>query len=251
MILPPHEEVEHETVFAADVMFFQSAKAALAKALTASKGIARAERRLSKHMEKLGIARDAMEEDDEGNRPKGSYERFESLAISAESFEYEVTEAHGPLLQHLALVHILSATSLEAHINIRAETHLQGRFLSAFERLNVDAKWLLLPKLLGLQGFAPGAEPFQGLDKLVAARNRLVHYKPHKEKYEGFDNPEGFAKKLDLSPESGERSLNTVKDMVTALARQLGEDAPWWFRSDTSHFFETHLRKTPKRPSKE
>src|SRR5258708_1176522 len=141
MILPPYEPPEYETVFAADVMFFQSAKAALTKAQTATKGIPRADRRLYRHMEKLRIPQGGMEEDYEGNRPKGSYEKFESLAISAESFEYEVTEAHGPLLQQLALVHILSAISLEAHINIRAETLLSGRFWSSFERLNIDVKW--------------------------------------------------------------------------------------------------------------
>src|SRR5471032_476481 len=159
MILPPHKPIEYGTVFAADVMFFQSAKAALRKTQTATKGIARADRNLFRHMEKLSIARAGMEEDEDGNRPNGSYEEFESLAMSAESFEYEVTAAHGPLLQQLALVHILSAISLEAHINIRAETLLNGRFLSTFEGLNVAAKWLFLPKILGLLGFDPGAEP--------------------------------------------------------------------------------------------
>lgn len=240
MILPPYEPFEYETVFAADVMFFQSAKDALQKDQTANRGVERANKRYFKHIEKLEIARRGMEEDEDENRPRGSYDAFESLAISAESVEYQATEAHGPLLQQLALVQILSAISLEAHINIRGETLLKGRLWSAFERLNVDSKWLFLPNILGLPGFEPGAEPFQGFDRLISARNRLVHYKPHKEKYEGFDDPEGFAKKLGLSFESGERSLQTVQGMVTELAKQLGEDAPWWFRSDSSHFFQTH-----------
>lgn len=214
VILPPYEPLEYETVFAADVMFYQSAKAALVKARVATRGIERAERRLAGHMARLTAAREEMDDHDErGNRKKGAYERFESLAIRAESYEYSVTEAHGPLLQQLALVHILSAISLEAHINIRAETLLEGRLWSAFERLNVDAKWLFLPRIMGLTGFDPGAEPFQGLDKLVSARNRLVHYKPYREEYEGFDNPEGFAQKLDLSVDSAERSLVTVQRM--------------------------------------
>jgi hypothetical protein len=247
MILPQYEPVEHETVFAADVMFYQSAKAALVKAGSATRAIERAERRLAKHMAQLAAAREEMEDYDErGNRKKGAYDKFESLAITAESYEYQATEAHGPLLQQLALVHILSAISLEAHINIRAETLLEGRFWTAFERLTIDAKWLFLPRILGLKGFEPGAEPFQGFDKLISARNRLVHYKPHKETYQGFDNPEGFAKKLDLSFDSAERSLTTAQRMVTELANQLGEDAPWWFRSDSSHFFQTSVKSKKK-----
>jgi hypothetical protein len=251
MSQPSYEPLEYETVFAADVMFYQSAKAALAKAGSAIRAIERAERRLTRHMGQLATARDEAEDyDDRGNRKKGAYDRFESLAISAENYEYEVTEAHGPLLQHLALVHILSAISLEAHINIRAETLLESRFLSAFERLNVDAKWLFLPRVLGLRGFEPGAEPFQGFERLVSARNRLVHYKPHKETYRGLDNPEGFARKLDLSLESAERSLAVLQGMVTEFADQLGEDSPWWFRSDSPHFFQTSVKDKKKRSSR-
>src|SRR5690349_264795 len=100
MLLPEYEPPEYETVFAADVMFYQSAKAALVKAGSATKAIERAERRLANHLARLAAAREAMEDYDErGNRRKGTYEKFESLAITAESYEYQATEAHGPLLQ--------------------------------------------------------------------------------------------------------------------------------------------------------
>jgi hypothetical protein len=243
MILPPYEQIEYVTIFAVDVMFFQSAKTALAKARAAVKGLDRAERRLAKHMHKLEMAREHMDDvDHRGNSPRGSYEEFESLAISAESYEYTVTEEHGPIVQQLALVHILSATSLEAHINIRADTLLAGRSWKAFEGLNVAAKWLFLPKIAGLKGFDPGAEPFQGFEKLVRARNALVHYKPRKERYEGYDDPAGFAARLDLTFEDCERSLATVQGMVTELAKQLGEKTPRWFDSDSTHFFQVQKK---------
>lgn len=244
MILPPYRPIEYVTVFAADVMFFQSAKTALVKARTAMKGLERAERSLARHMQKLEVAREHMEDvDHRGNAPRGSYDEFESLAISAESYEYHVTEAHGPIIQQLALVHILSATSLEAHINIRAESLLSGRSWKAFEGLNVAAKWLFLPKIAGLKGFDPGADPFQGFDALVRARNTLVHYKPRKEPHEGYNDPEGFATRLDLTFEDCERSLKTVQGMITELAKQLGEREPWWFDSDSTHFFQIQKKE--------
>jgi hypothetical protein len=156
-----------------------------------------------------------------------------------ESFEYRVTEAHGPVLQQLALVHMLSAMCLEAHINIRADALLPRREWSAFERLQIDAKWMFLPKILGLRGFDVGAQPFQGFDAIVQARNGLVHYKPKKEEYQGIDNPEGFAVRLKLTFDAAEASLTATRRMVADLAEQLGEREPWWFNSDSSHFFFT------------
>lgn len=234
MLLPDYKPLEYETVFAADAMFFHSAKAALVKARAATKGVERAKRALQRHADRLRAASDV---DDDGRHV--NYDEFESLAIAMESVEYQVTEAHGPVFQQLALVHILSATSLEAHINIRAETLLSGRSWKAFERLAVDAKWLFFPKVLGLAGFDPGTQPFQGLDAVAAARNKLVHYKPVREAYHGFDEPSGFAERLYLTFDSCVRSLRTVEAMVTELAKQLGEDMPWWFRSNSSHFFVT------------
>lgn len=109
------------------------------------------------------------------------YEQIEGLAVQIENAEYQLGERHGPFLQSLATVHILCTASLEAHINVRAQDLLEGRVRDAFERLSLDAKWLLLPKVLGLPGFDPGAEPFQSFDCLIRTRNKLVHYKVHRE----------------------------------------------------------------------
>lgn len=110
------------------------------------------------------------------------------------------------MLQQLALVQILSAISVEAHINTRAETWLKGRFWSVIERLNVDAKWLFLPKILGLPGFGPALNHIK--DSTDSYREDPTRSLQAAEgEIRRFDDPEGFAKKLDLSFESGERSL--------------------------------------------
>jgi hypothetical protein len=246
MILPPYKPLEYETVFSADAMFYQSAKASLALARSVEREVSRAQTELQVHSARMHAAFEAVK-DDEGDdrassRRAANYQIAESMAIRMENYEYGVTEAYGPVFQQLALVHILSATSLEAHINIRAEDRLFGRDLKAFERLNVDAKWLFLPKILGCAGFNPGTEPFQGFDAVVAARNRLVHYKPVKEEYKGFDDPEGFAERLGLTFDACERSIASVQGMVSELAKQLGEREPWWFQSDSPHFFITSTK---------
>jgi hypothetical protein len=239
MLIPPFgpsNQTKFVTVFAADAMFFQSAKNALMKASAARKGIARAERRLLRHQAKMDAISESAKEEGWNN---DLYSGFEPLAIQMENYEYSLTEAHGPVLQQLALVQTLSAMCLEAHINTRAEALLPGREWSAFERLPLDAKWMFLPKVLGLPGFNVGVQPFQGFDAIVRARNGLVHYKPQKEEYHGFDNPDSFAARLKLTFEAGEASLTVTREMVATLAQQLGEREPWWLRSDSPHFFFT------------
>jgi hypothetical protein len=74
----PSRRIKYVTVFAADVMFFQSATTALEQANVAKKGITLAERRLSRHKDKMDvISRLAQEE----GWNDGLYSRFEPLAI--------------------------------------------------------------------------------------------------------------------------------------------------------------------------
>jgi len=226
-------------------MFYQAATLALAAARKIPPKIDRAETRWRRHLQRMQELTQQGDDDEEEHwfYRKGVYEAYESLAIQAENVEFKVTEAYGPLLRQLALVHILSATSVEAHINIRAEAALKGKYWRTFEHLAVEAKWLFFPKILGLEGFEVGSEPYQSFSAIIVARNKLVHYKPQAEPYEGFDDPEAFAKRLDLTIDAAERSLRGVMGMVTRLASQLGERPPWWIASDNSHFFS--IRRKP------
>lgn len=166
------------------------------------------------------------------------YDRLEPLAIQMDSVEYGVGTAYGMLLEHVGAVHILCAAALEAHVNIRGEQLLSGRHLRTFERLALDAKWLFLPPLCGLAGFGPGAQPFQGFDRLVKIRNRLVHYKPEREEWHGTAEPPGFLVDLGLTMDAADESLTSARGMVCRLASQLGEREPWWLGSEHSNFFE-------------
>jgi hypothetical protein len=239
---PPGPEPKWSTTFAVDAMFYSAARKARERGERAVKGIQRAAKRVFVCEMKMAAIRERAE--NRGEDSYNYYDDLEPLAIQIENLEFEVVEAHGPVLREFAQAHILCAASLEAHINIRAEMLLQKRAWVAFERLAVDAKWLFLPRLRGLPGFDVGAEPFQSFERLVKIRNRLVHYKLHKESYHGFEAPESFAQQLSLTFDSVDESLKAVKGMVCELAKQLGEQGePWWLDSEWSHFFEVREEK--------
>jgi hypothetical protein len=237
---PPGPPLNRTTTFSVDAMFYSAARKARERADRAVAGIKRAEKKVFICKMKMARVREKAEEDDRGEYHY--YDEFEPLAIQMENLEFGVVEAHGPVLRELAQAHILCTASLEAHINIRAETLLSKRAWTAFEKMGIDAKWLGLPKLQDLGGFDVGSQPFQGFDQLIKIRNRLVHWKVHKEPYHGFEEPASFAQKLSLTFDSVDESLGAVKGMVSELSRQLGEERPpWWLDSEFSHFFEVRV----------
>jgi hypothetical protein len=234
---PPGPPPNYSTMFSVDAMFYSAARKARERADRAVAAIRRAEKKVFTCQMKMARIRERAEE--RGEDAYRYYDEFEPLAIQMESLEASVVEAHGPVLRELAQAHILCAASLEAHINIRAENLLSKRSWTAFEKMGIDAKWLCLPKLQDLAGFDVGAQPFQGFDRLIKIRNRLVHWKDHKEPYHGFEDPDSFAQKLSLTFDSVDESVGAVKGMVSELSKQLGEErAPWWLDSEFSHFFE-------------
>lgn len=245
IIVPPSgPPLEYFTIFAVDAMFYSAARKARERADVATKGIARAEKKVFRCRWKMDELRQRAE--DEGKDLTAYYDKFEPLAISMERLEFGVVEAHGPVLRELAIAQIMSAQSLEAHINVRGEANLTGREWAAFERMPLDAKWLFLPGKLGLSGFDVGAEPFQSFDRLIKIRNQLVHYKPQKEPYHGFEEPDSFAQKLGLTFDDVDRSISAVRQMVLTLSKQLGDTrGPWWLESEGPHFFEV-IEKKPK-----
>lgn len=231
------------TVLAVDAMYFHAAKEALKRAVVATKTIDKAELRVARHQARIDRVNQQYEEDELDD--SALYSKIEPLAIQMESIEYDVGAAYGPFLQHLATVHVFAAAALEAHVNIRAQELLAGRVFDLFDRLSLDAKWLFLPRLRGLAGFDPGAQPFQGFDRLIRIRNKLVHYRVQREPWRGSAVPPQFLADLGLSLEAGEGSLTTLREMAKELARQLGDREPWWLDAENTSYFEIEQDRSP------
>src|SRR3990167_4401998 len=92
--------------------------------------------------------------------------------------------------QSVVTAMVFSSLCLEAFINQEYETHTETKeIFEDVERLSLETKWLLLPRLLGTgRTFDTGAEPFQTFKELIKVRNQqLVHFKYDKEAYSTHD----------------------------------------------------------------
>jgi hypothetical protein len=174
-----------------------------------------------------------------GNDFHSACDDIEPIAIQLSGANDELGFVYGPFIKEVAVVHILSAASLEAHINVFAESFLKGQDLKDFQDFKLSSKWLFLPRLAGLTGFKRNKMPFQGLSKLIRFRNKLVHYKGVKEKWAYGVAPE-FLVDLGLTLQASEESISTVDGMVRTLAQQRDVEVPSWLgeNMDDSAYFK-------------
>jgi hypothetical protein len=219
-----------------DAMYLNAAEQIFERATKGKSAVEKAMRKV----ERLNQRRDCILEKHNGNS-HAAYDELEPISIQLESAEYDLGVAHAPVLQALALVHILTAAALEAHINGRGIERLSGKHFELFEKFSLEAKWITLPKLLCLTGFDVGAEPFQSFSRLVKLRNALVHYKSKREDWIPPGVPV-FLAELGLTPDEGEKSIKSAKRMIKDLSRQLGNSDPFWLRrKDKISYFEVNV----------
>ncbi|MCL1480500.1 MULTISPECIES: hypothetical protein [unclassified Marinobacter] len=78
---------------------------------------------------------------------------------------------------------IFSAMVVEAFIFHYASEHLGKRyFLDNLDRLDIKAKWLVVPRLVLGKEINKGGQAYEALSKLVSDRNYLVHHKDGKDR---------------------------------------------------------------------
>ncbi len=225
-----------------DALYYHAAQQAYIAAKKTVRGIAKA----NAVIEKL-VAREQRILVKHGDDHDKAYDELESVYIQMEGAQHDLGEAHGPLMEHAATVHILSAAALEAHVNAQADSLLGGgkvpnggKLLEYFDRLPLEGKWLLLPRFLGKRGFDPGAQPFHEFAELVKLRNALVHYKLKKEDWKSLELPD-FIEDLGLNLASAESSLKAAKGMIESLATHLDQETPHWLRVSSANFFDVEF----------
>jgi hypothetical protein len=139
------------------------------------------------------------------------------------------------LLESVATVHVFCAATLEAHINCRGLDMLQGRMYEAFQKISLDGKWLMFPKLVGAVGFDPGQQPFQNFSNLIRIRNGLVHHKSASDKASFAPGPV-LRNSRGLTIADAEKSVMAARGMIRSLAEMLGGRSPWWLTKDAVPF---------------
>lgn len=225
---------EWQTYMQIDAMYFHAARQAHARAKEQISEIKKAKDNWESLEQEYDIILSKYDEDD-----LSAYDELEPIAMQMEGAHYFIGEAQGPLLKEIAVVHILCTATLEAHINSVAKEMLTGKHEELFERISLEAKWLFLPKVLGLAGFGPGREPFQSFSRLLKYRNDLIHYKGLREKWVYGSVPQ-FINQLGLTLEDSEKAIAAVVGLVSELTRQRAIELPFWLRKDLNEmsYFE-------------
>jgi len=217
--------LEWRRILRADAMFFDAAERALKHARDASVSVKEAQKAVDECDRRLCEL--AEEEQDYPGAER--FDEYESLCINLEHLGEHLSAEYAPLLQSLATVQILAASSAEAFINDKAKSRLSGKEWDAFERSSLEAKWILFVRMFSCASLDIGAEPMQGLARLVGRRNALVHYKPKREEW-SMATPPTFLERLGLTLEAGEDAVRTVNALVKTLNKDLGLETPLWLK---------------------
>ena len=139
-------------------------------------------------------------------------------------FDVDFLASKNDAIGELALIVIVfSAFTLEAYINHYGISRLSRNYFSSYlGKLDLIAKWLVIPRVVTGEQLDPGSQAMQDLSWLVALRNRLAHFKSKMITVEEI-------KESDLLwHEDAERALNTVKGVVSLLKRIDAEaDTNW------------------------
>jgi hypothetical protein len=121
------------------------------------------------------------------------------------------------------IVIVFAAFTLEAYINHYGISRLSRNYFSSYlDKLDLLAKWLIIPGIVTGKKLNPGIAAMQDLSWLVSHRNRLAHFKSKTVTVEEIKESDW------LWFEDAEKAVRTVKRVVSSLKRiDAKADSEW------------------------
>jgi hypothetical protein len=168
-----------------------------------------------------------------------SYSKIEELKREHDQFQIslkrkEVSDddidflaSRNDTIGELALIVIVfSAFTLEAFINHHGISRLSRNYFSKYlDKLDLLAKWLVIPRVVTGKKLNPGSAAMQDLSWLVSLRNRLAHFKSKTISMDEIEESDW------LWHEDAQRAVRTVKRTVALLKRiDVKVDTEWLSR---------------------
>lgn len=240
LFIPPPMEVT-QVFLELDGLFLFAARQHLARAKPGKGKIGRLTQRLLRlHDKAKWLTED--DEDEYGNRRRRNLDSYHDDLVTL-SYQIEDTfgglvKAFRPMWQHCAEAILLSAFSVEAHMNRRIVELVRAS--ATREKLN----WIRPPErkmqeiltTLGKKRFGQNDKPFSNFKQVIAYRNNLAHYKP---KFMVHDDgrPPKLPLELGLLPREATKAVRMAGDLIEAFSKRLEVDAPSWVRRKHDHFF--------------
>jgi hypothetical protein len=166
------------------------------------------------HRDYFKIVRDNYSRIQELKREHDEYKRsIKGTKMSDDDVDFLASK--NDAIEELALIVIVfSAFTLEAYINHYGISCLSRNYFSNYlDKLDLLAKWLVVPRIVTGKRLDPGSQAMQELSWLVALRNRLAHFKSKVITVEEIKESDF------LWHEDAERAFNTVRVVVSLLKR--------------------------------
>ncbi|HSI34759.1 MAG: hypothetical protein ACAI43_13045 [Phycisphaerae bacterium] len=205
-----------QTCLDAAQMFLYGAEEALSRAKQKWPKVERCRKRMQALFEKEERIKRKYAAD-----PKEMHNQLESIAIQlCDGEQYDLEQGYGVVAMECSQVHISAAAAAEAFVNSVAQERLPKQEWKAFENMNIEGKWLLLPKLLKFKGFDPGTQPHQGFAKCIKYRNGLMHHRTSWEPWEVGKVPVNSLDKLGLNVPEAEATFTAVSKMLLTAAKR-------------------------------
>jgi len=118
-------------------------------------------------------------------------------------------------IEQMSIVSVVfSAMTAESFINDYAIEHLSKSYLEKYlDKMDLSAKWIVIPKLVTGKSINPGSRPMELLKDLVALRNRLVHDKTRSKPINQITDSDF------VSIDDAQKALETVQKVIVALSQ--------------------------------
>lgn len=154
------------------------------------------------------------------------------------------TNLETEMVKSSSIVIVFAAFFLEAFIHEFAEEHLSRTYIQKYlERLDLRAKWVIIPRLITGKDYPTDSQAYQDLCTLVKLRNQLAHPKPvpsmilpknerEREITERYQHSQEVSRKLVI--ENCQAAVRACRDVVIELWR-ISKDA-LWFEIDKASF---------------
>jgi hypothetical protein len=159
------------------------------------------------------------------------YELAQEMGVKASQFDYYAGLSEQMKYSSIAIV--ASFLCLESYINGYGATRLDPALWKACDRMPIDAKWLVIPKLATGLTFSRGHEPLQSFIWLRNLRNYAVHFVEKTFKM-GFDTSAAHPPTQVLEPyqkfsaANAAKACDVVRSMIVSLHDFDNSKPPFW-----------------------
>jgi hypothetical protein len=115
---------------------------------------------------------------------------------------------------------ILSAFTLEAHINMKGHDLLTPDVWEEYKQKSIKEKWLLFPLFIKGRTFDINDQLFKNFKDVIRWRNNLVHYKNYKSK-PMISHPSGGGKVPEIYEITNEKNARFAFETATQMIQEL------------------------------